>query len=100
MVVLRKEKPLPLKFLCSDLFWVEECGVMSDSGLFHFMTDIKGSHAAVTVDRGSLTNFVSIEVVTKLQLVTCQKLSPYRLNTFDDSLSIPPPLRRFRPKIS
>ena len=88
MVVLRKEKPLPLKFLCSDLFWVEECGVMSDSGLFHFMTDIKGSHAAVTVDRGSLTNFVSIEVVTKLQLVTCQKLSPYRLNTFDDSLSI------------
>ena len=58
------------------------------SGLFHFTEDIKGTQAAVTIDNCSLTNLISIEVVEKLQLITCPKYWPYMLATNDDTLPI------------
>ena len=74
MVNPAKEKPLPLRFLCSDEFWAEEdLGVHPDLGLFHFNADIKGRSAAVILDDYSLINLVSIEVIDKLQLITNSK---------------------------
>ena len=81
-----KEKPLPLMFLCSDMFWLEDSGVLYDLGLFHFTTDISGKHAAITIDYCSLVNLISVETVEKLQLTTCPKEFPYTLAHNDDAL--------------
>ena len=68
MVNPAKDKPLPLRFLCSDAFWEEEdLGVHPDFGLFHFNADIKGRSAAVILDDYSLINLVSIEVKFSFQ---------------------------------
>ena len=90
MVNPAKEKPLPLRFLCSDAFWEEEAfRVLPNSGLFHFTADIEGRPAAVIIDDYSLTNLVSIEVVDKLQLRTCPKSFPYTLAAYyDEAFSI------------
>ena len=90
MVNPAKEKPLPLRFLCSDAFWEEEAfRVLPDSGLFHFTADIEGRPAAVIIDDYSLTNLVSIEVVDKLQLRTFPKKLPYTLAAYyDEAFSI------------
>ena len=53
-------------------------------GLFHFAADIKGRSAAVILDDYSLINLVSIEVVEKLQLITCSKTLPYTLAAYCD----------------
>jgi hypothetical protein len=87
MVNPAKEKPLPLRFLCSDAFW-EDSGVVPTSGLFHFTADISGRHAALTIDNCSLTNLVSVEVVEKLQLHTYSKAFPYLLATCDHALQV------------
>jgi hypothetical protein len=67
------EDPLPLQFDCSNTFWEEDSGVVLNSGLFHFTTDINGRLAAVTIDNYSLPNLVSIEVVEKMHLHTYKK---------------------------
>jgi hypothetical protein len=43
-----EEDPLPLQFDCSDTFWEEDSGVVLNSGLFHFTTDINGRPATIT----------------------------------------------------
>ena len=40
--------------------------MVPNSDLFHFTADIKGRHAAVTIDRYFFENLVSVEVVKKL----------------------------------
>ena len=69
MVVPHKEKPLELRFLCSDTFWEEDSSATPTLDLFHFTADIEGTHAAITIDKCTRLNFVSIEVVEKLKLV-------------------------------
>jgi hypothetical protein len=88
MVDPHKEKPLPLRSHCSDTFWEEESTAIPTLDLLHFTADIKGSHAAITIDKSSWWAFVSIEVVEKLQLRTYERDEPYMLATNDDALPI------------
>ena len=90
MVGPAKEKPLPLQFYCSDQFWEEDSSGIPSSELFHYYDDIKGRRAAIIIDNSSLTNFVSIEVVEKLQLYTSRKRMPYlyMLANYEEALPI------------
>ena len=80
--------PFELQRLCSNTFWKEDSGVLTSSNLFHYIGDINGRHAAIIIDTFSWVNYVSIEVVEKLQLLTSRPYTPYRLATSDDALLI------------
>ena len=81
------EKPLPSFSCCSDTFWEENSSGIPASDLFHFIADIKSCPAVITLDKGTRYNFVSLDVVEKLQLETYQ-LAPYLLLTNDDKIRI------------
>ena len=82
------EKPLPSFSCCSDTFWEENSSGILSSDLFHFIDDIKGCPAVITLDKGTRYNFVSSDVVEKLQLETHQFETPYWLLTNDDKIRI------------
>ena len=88
MVDPSEEKPLELLPSCSATFWEEDSSVLASSDLLHFTTNIKRRCAAITIDNGSLLNFVSIEVVEKLKLFTYQHNWPYMLDNNDETLPI------------
>ena len=88
MVDPLREKPLPSYSLCSDKFWEEDSSGIPASSLFHFTADIEGSHAAITLDKCSRYDLVSIEVVENLQLVPTKLKQPFMLTTNDDALHI------------
>ena len=51
------EKPLPSFSCCSDTFWEENSSGILSSDLFHFIDDIKGCPAVITLDKGTLDPF-------------------------------------------
>ena len=73
---------------CSAAFWKEESRPIQGNGLFHFNAIICGRVAAVTIERFSSINLVSIEVVEKLQLSTCYLSEPYFLASAYGALQI------------
>ena len=83
-----KKFRLPLKSYCSKTFWEEDFEEVPKSGLFHFTADIGDRPVAVTIDKYSLTNLVSIEVVKKLHLPTYKHVFPYMLATHDHAVPV------------
>ena len=82
------QEPFHAGSVCSNTFWEEDASGIPASDLFHFTADIKGSHVAITLDKGTRYNFVSIEVVAQLQLVPTKLKRPFIISTNDAALHI------------
>jgi hypothetical protein len=70
---------------CSVTFWEEERGDFDDDGLFHHSVMIGERCAAITIDKKSTVNLISIEVLEKLQ---CACKVPYLLHSSYGTLLI------------
>jgi hypothetical protein len=73
---------------CSVTFWEEEHGHFDGDGLSHHSVVIGERCAAITIDKNSTINLISIEVMDKLHLATRASKVPYLLHSSYDTLLI------------